>query len=135
LDRSPGALAVKSSGSIVPTVYRRPLAALDILDIWDHIADDDLAAADRWVDELGAAFGRLATQPMMGRARPELARDLRASRSGATSSTTWRGPTASMSCGCCTAHVTSPASCQTRSSRLRTVSAICHLAPSRRPRG
>jgi len=61
----------------VPTVYRRPLAALDILDVWDHIADDDMTAADRWVDELDATFGRLATQPMMGRARPELAPDLR----------------------------------------------------------
>lgn len=61
----------------VATVVRRPLAALDILDIWDHIADDDMVAADRWVDELDAAFGRLATQPLMGRARPELAPDLR----------------------------------------------------------
>lgn len=61
----------------MPTVSRRPLAALDILDIWDHIADDNMAAADRWVDELDVAFGRLATQPMMGRARPELATDLR----------------------------------------------------------
>ena len=61
----------------MPTVSRRPLAALDILDIWDYIADDDIAAADRWVDELDAAFGRLATQPKMGRARPEIAPDLR----------------------------------------------------------
>lgn len=59
------------------TVVRRPLAALDILDIWDHIADDDMVAADRWVDELDSSFGRLATQPLMGRARPELAPDLR----------------------------------------------------------
>jgi toxin ParE1/3/4 len=36
-----------------------------------------MAAADRWVDELDAAFSRLATQPLMGRARPELAPDLR----------------------------------------------------------
>jgi hypothetical protein len=27
----------------VATVVRRPLAALDILDVWDHIADDDMA--------------------------------------------------------------------------------------------
>ncbi|WP_259371716.1 type II toxin-antitoxin system RelE/ParE family toxin [Rubrivivax albus] len=47
-------------------VVRRPLAALDILDVWDHIADDDMMAADRWVDDLDAAFGRLATQPLMG---------------------------------------------------------------------
>jgi toxin ParE1/3/4 len=61
----------------VPIVNRRPLAALDTLDIWDHIADDNMAAADRWVDALDAAFSRLATQPMMGRARPEIAPDLR----------------------------------------------------------
>ncbi|MCU0938344.1 MAG: type II toxin-antitoxin system RelE/ParE family toxin [Burkholderiaceae bacterium] len=58
------------------SVSRRPLAALDILDIWDHIADDNMMAADRWVDELDKAFGTLATQPKMGRARPELAPDL-----------------------------------------------------------
>jgi toxin ParE1/3/4 len=61
----------------VTSVSRRPLAALDILDIWDHISEDNMAAADRWVDEIDAAFSRLATQPMMGRARPELAPDLR----------------------------------------------------------
>jgi toxin ParE1/3/4 len=61
----------------VASVSRRPLAALDILDIWDHIADDNMTAADRWVDELDKAFGTLATQPTMGRARPELAPDLR----------------------------------------------------------
>ncbi len=58
-------------------VTRRPLAALDILDVWDHIAEDDMAAADRWVDQLDAALNRLATQPMMGRARPELGERLR----------------------------------------------------------
>jgi toxin ParE1/3/4 len=58
-------------------VTRRPLAALDILDAWDHIAEDSIAAADRWVDQLDAALNRLATQPMMGRARPELAPHLR----------------------------------------------------------
>lgn len=59
------------------TVVRRPLAALDILDVWDHIANDDTVAADRWVDELDTTFGRLATQPLMGRARPELAPHVR----------------------------------------------------------
>jgi toxin ParE1/3/4 len=61
----------------VANVVRRPLAALDILDVWDHIADNDMVAADRWVDELDTTFSRLATQPLMGRARPELAPDLR----------------------------------------------------------
>ncbi len=33
-------------------VTRRPLAAADILDIWDYIADDSIERADRWVDRL-----------------------------------------------------------------------------------
>lgn len=37
-------------------VTRRPLAQTDILDIWDFIADDSVAAADRWVDDLDAMF-------------------------------------------------------------------------------
>ncbi len=58
-------------------VTRRPLAAADILDIWDHMAEDSLDQADRWVDKLDEKFGILATQPLMGRAREELAADLR----------------------------------------------------------
>ena len=44
---------------------------------WDYIADDSLAAADRWVDRLDEQFRVLATQPMMGRARDELAPGVR----------------------------------------------------------
>jgi len=58
-------------------VTRRPLAAADILDIWDHIAEDSLDQADRWIDKLDEKFGILATQPLMGRAREELAADPR----------------------------------------------------------
>ena len=36
----------------VPVIHRRPQAALDILDIWDYIAEDNIDAADRWVDQL-----------------------------------------------------------------------------------
>jgi toxin ParE1/3/4 len=61
----------------VPHVHRRPQAALDILDIWDHIAEDSPDAADRWVDQLDATFNLLATQPKMGRARHEISADLR----------------------------------------------------------
>jgi plasmid stabilization system protein ParE len=48
---------------------RRPQAALDIMDICDHIAEDKLDAADRWVDDIGTTFERLAT--------PELVDELR----------------------------------------------------------
>jgi toxin ParE1/3/4 len=61
----------------VARVTRRPLAAADILDIWDHIAEDSLAQADRWVEKLDEEFKLIATQPLMGRARDELAVDLR----------------------------------------------------------
>ena len=58
-------------------VTRRPLAAVDILDVWDYIAEDSAAAADRWVDKLDETFNLIATQPLMGRAREELAASLR----------------------------------------------------------
>ena len=58
-------------------VTRRPLAAADILDIWDHIAEDSLDQADRWVDNLDEKLKLIATQPFMGRAREELATDVR----------------------------------------------------------
>jgi len=61
----------------MPQVARRPLAETDILEIWDYIADDSFAAADRWVDHLDEQFRLLATQPMMGRARDELAPGVR----------------------------------------------------------
>lgn len=61
----------------MPRVTRRPLAAADIIDIWDHIAEDNLDQADRWVNKLDEKFRLIATQPLMGRAREELAADLR----------------------------------------------------------
>jgi toxin ParE1/3/4 len=59
------------------SVTRRPLAVADILDIWDHIAEDSLDQADRWVDKLDEKLRLLAIQPLVGRARHELAADLR----------------------------------------------------------
>ena len=44
-------------------VTRRPLAAEDIAEIWNYIADDSPVAADRWIDRLDAQFQLLATQP------------------------------------------------------------------------
>lgn len=58
-------------------VSRRPLAAADILDIWDYIAEDSLDEADRWVDSLDEKLELLATQPLMGRVRDELLAGLR----------------------------------------------------------
>ena len=53
-------------------VTRRPHAVDDIVEIWDYIADDSVAAADTWVDRLDTQLELLATQPLMGRARDEL---------------------------------------------------------------
>lgn len=61
----------------MPRVSRRPLAQTDVLEIWDYIAGDSLAGADRWVDCLDEQFRLLAAQPMMGRARDELAPGVR----------------------------------------------------------
>lgn len=58
-------------------VTRRPLAAVDILDVWDHIAEDSLEQADRWIDNLDEKLKLIATQPLMGRARGELAAGMR----------------------------------------------------------
>ena len=58
-------------------VLRRRQAAADIADIWQHIAQDKPAAADRWIDDLDQQFGLLARQPLMGRERGELAVDVR----------------------------------------------------------
>lgn len=61
----------------MPRVTRRPLAETDIVEIWDYIANDGFVAADRWVDRLDRQFQVLAMQPMMGRARDELAPGVR----------------------------------------------------------
>jgi toxin ParE1/3/4 len=58
-------------------VTRRPLAEADILDIWDYIAEDSLAEADRWLDGLDEKLSLWATQPAMGRPRNELGAELR----------------------------------------------------------
>ena len=58
-------------------VSRRPQAEVDILEIWEYIAADSISAADQWVDDLDEKMALWATQPMMGRAREELAPRIR----------------------------------------------------------
>ncbi len=58
-------------------VTRRPQAVGDILEIFDYIAEDSFVEADRWVDRLDEKLALWATQPMMGRARDELATGIR----------------------------------------------------------
>ena len=59
------------------TVLRRPRARDDLAEIWDYIADDSVEQADVFIDRLDATFHTLAGQPLMRRAREELAPGLR----------------------------------------------------------
>ena len=40
-----------------------PAADQDLADIWDYIAADSIAAADRWIGKLFDAFESLAQHP------------------------------------------------------------------------
>jgi toxin ParE1/3/4 len=52
-------------------------ARQDLLAIWEYIAEDNFAAADRVLDTLDERMQLLADQPFLGPARPDIARDLR----------------------------------------------------------
>ncbi len=47
-------------------------AELDLDEIWDYIAQDNIDAADRWIDKLFEAFHSLAKTPRMGHKREDL---------------------------------------------------------------
>jgi toxin ParE1/3/4 len=47
-------------------------ADLDLDEIWEYIAQDNIAAADRWIDKLFDAFDKLARSPGMGHKRGDL---------------------------------------------------------------
>jgi toxin ParE1/3/4 len=53
-------------------VLKRPLAELDLLEIWDYIADDSLDRADDFLDRIEEKLQALARNPGMGRRREEL---------------------------------------------------------------
>jgi plasmid stabilization system protein ParE len=48
-------------------------AETDLLELWLHIAEENLVAADESLDVIQAGVSILSSQPEMGRARPELA--------------------------------------------------------------
>lgn len=58
-------------------VLVRPRAQADLVEIWTYIADDNSAAADGFLALIDGKFHALAQQQNMGRARPELATNLR----------------------------------------------------------
>jgi toxin ParE1/3/4 len=47
-------------------------ADLDLNEIWEYIAQDNIDAADRWIAKLFDAFDALALNPGMGHARRDL---------------------------------------------------------------
>ena len=47
-------------------------ADLDLDEIWEYIAQDNIAAADRWIDKLFDAFDKLTRNPGMGHKREDL---------------------------------------------------------------
>lgn len=57
----------------VAQVLRTTEASADIDAIWDYIANDSLAAADRVVDDLYERFRMLAESPGIGELQPALA--------------------------------------------------------------
>ena len=61
----------------MPRVLRKPLARTDLLDIWNYVADDSPAKADRLLDAINKHCQTLARFPRMGRPRTELGRSLR----------------------------------------------------------
>lgn len=58
-------------------VKRRPLALVDLAEIWAFIGDESEANADRFLARLEVKLQLLATQPSMGRERPELMAGMR----------------------------------------------------------
>ena len=49
----------------------------DLLEAWLFIAEENLSAADRLLEQIEREAQTLLLQPLMGRARPELATDVR----------------------------------------------------------
>lgn len=56
---------------------KSPQADLDLDSIWNFIAADDVQAAERQIDRIGKIFQMLIENPLAGRERHELRKDLR----------------------------------------------------------
>jgi toxin ParE1/3/4 len=59
------------------------LAEGDLAEIWVAIARDDIETADQYLAELHARAQRLADQPFIGVARPDLGKEVRSLPHGA----------------------------------------------------
>ena len=58
-------------------VLRTPEARLDLCDIWEYIAYDNVSAADQLVEAIDSKCRLLAGMPELGRQREELSSRLR----------------------------------------------------------
>lgn len=58
-------------------VKRTAQAEEDLIDIWAYIAQDNISAADRFLDRIEDKFFLLAEQPRLGPRRPDIAPELR----------------------------------------------------------
>lgn len=58
-------------------IRRLPRAIRDVDEIWQWVAAENLAAADRLADRIARATGRLADFPDSGTPRPDLGPDAR----------------------------------------------------------
>ena len=61
----------------MPRVLQTTKAQEDLLEIWSYIAEDNPDAADKVLDDIDATCQTLAKNPASGRAREELAPQLR----------------------------------------------------------
>jgi toxin ParE1/3/4 len=61
----------------MPGIRFTHAAETDLLELWVTIAEENMVAADESLDSIQSTVELLATQPEMGRARPELANGLR----------------------------------------------------------
>ena len=58
-------------------IIKRPLAEVDLLDIWLYIAEDSVQNADGYLRRIEQAIEVLAEKPLMGRSRNEIAVSIR----------------------------------------------------------
>lgn len=61
----------------MPTLIVSPLAEEDLEEIWSFVAERDVEAADRLIDEITGRFDHLLAYPEAGRARHDLLVNLR----------------------------------------------------------
>ncbi len=59
------------------TYKKSPAADIDLIEIWNYISQSSFSKADKFLDLLEEQFKLLAEQPMIGRARSDLAPELR----------------------------------------------------------